>query len=231
MNSKKQRGQGYVSRTQMLEMLPRHEKFSPILLDQLAKIPDEILENRASEWAAKLYRMSRQVGREYDKCRAFTRTHLNPHGILWSIINIDHKVEDLVLQYFHKRFPKYIIALYNQKSKLTHICYESGMMDIKTIYIQDIIANLETNRPLCEIIPGETFDCEQLSKENKELYRVFYQSQYIAERDNPRYFQQMMPKKWREAPGLEMERGFLNNTLDKFVGEKNDRKINKSNSN
>ena len=46
------------------------------MIDKLNQIPDEILANRASEWAAKFYRMARFVYREYDKSRAFTRTQV-----------------------------------------------------------------------------------------------------------------------------------------------------------
>jgi probable DNA metabolism protein len=231
MNTQKQRGQGYISRQYMMEMLPRHAKFNPIWLEQLVKIPEEILQNRASEWAAKLYRLSRQVGKEFNRTRSFTRTHLNAHGILWGIINIEHKVEDMVLDFFHQRFPRYIVILYNQNTKISHICNEKGNIEEKSTPIQNLIAQLEKERPVFEIIPGEKINGEKLSQENQELYRVFYESQYIADRKNPRYFQQMMPKKWQAAPGMEMEKRFLNTSLTKYIGEKIDKKAKTNNPN
>ena len=221
------RGRGTMSRQELIELLPRHKDFSSIMIDRLNQIPDEILANRASEWAAKFYRMARAVYREYDKGRAFTRTQVNIHGVLSGIITVHHQTEDMILYFFHKRFPKYVIVLYNSVKHKTFICTETNKCTEINAPFEQIVIQLSQSRPLMtddplisSLISSEKKSPESVKsavKEVKELFTAFYESQDIPERKNRAYFNRVVPQKWQKTANMAMEKGYLNRKMDRFL--------------
>src|SRR5208337_5118123 len=67
----------------LYELLPRHAKFTPDLLLKLQQIPISILENRACPLAIKVYKMAREVSKDCERAKQFTRTQINDHGLLY----------------------------------------------------------------------------------------------------------------------------------------------------
>ena len=80
--------------------------------------------------------------------------------------------------------------------------------------LKDAVEKISKNRP---IIPY--FDDIQFS--GKEIFETLYQSQNIVERENPRYFKQMIPDKCYELPGLRngIEKRYIsrNKKLNEFL--------------
>lgn len=185
---------GY-SRRELISKLPRHSKFSPDVIQQIKKLPEVLLRNSGSPMAKKFIRMMREVNTEVYRAIQFTRTEINNRGVLYGVVLLKHRVIDLVLEYFHKRWPQCVICLYNEHTYKTGIINEKGTVQELKLPLKHAVGKISKNRP---IIPY--FDDIQFTGE--EIFETLYQSQNIVERENPRYFKQMIPDKCYELPGM-----------------------------
>jgi len=183
------------SHEDFINNLPRHCKFSPILIQRIKSIPEAILRNLGNPFARKVNKMMREVFTEAYRARQFTRTEINNRGVLYGVVLLKHHVVDIILKYFHKRWPQCIICLYNEHTCCTGIINEKGTIREVEIPLNDVVKKISKNRPL---IPY--FDDIQFSGE--EIFETLYQSQNIIERENPRYFKSMIPDKCYELPGM-----------------------------
>ncbi len=188
------RAKGF-SRRELISKLPRHRKFSSNFIQQIEKLPEVLLRNSGSPLAKKFIRMMREVNTELYRAIQFTRTEINNRGVLYGVVLLKHRVIDLVLRYFHKRWPQCIICLYNEHTCKTGIINEKATIQELKLSLKDAVEKISKNRP---IIPY--FDDIQFS--GKEIFETLYQSQNIVERENPRYFKQMIPDKCYELPGM-----------------------------
>ena len=116
---------GY-SREELIKNLPRHFKFTPLLLQQIKRIPEVFLRNSGTLIAKKVKRMMGEVYTEAYRANQFTRTEINNRGVLFGVVMLKHKVIDLVLKYFNARFPESIICLYNEHTRVTTTIDEKG---------------------------------------------------------------------------------------------------------
>ncbi len=207
------RARGY-SHKELVQNLPRHKDFTTDLIQKMKKIPEVVLRNSGTILAKKLIRMMKELNTEAYRAKQFTRTKLNDRGVLYGIVLLKHKIMDIVLNYFHKRWPQCIICLYNEYTHKTSIINEKGSIQ-------------ETENPLNEII-------EQISKNRKsipyfkdiqfsgnKIYEILYKSQIIEERDNPNYFKQMIPESCYKLPGMrggvEIRFNYQKKILDHFL--------------
>ncbi len=188
------RAKGY-SRKELILNLPRHSKFIPNLLKQVENLPEELLRNSGSPMAKRFIRMMREISTEAYRARQFTRTEINNQGVLFGVVLLKHRVMDLTLKYFHKRWPQCIICLYNEHTHKTGLIDEKGTIREVKLPLKDVVEKISKNRP---IIPY--FDDIQFS--GKEIFETLYKSQNITERENPRYFKQMIPNYCFELPGM-----------------------------
>ncbi|MFX1392191.1 MAG: DUF4130 domain-containing protein [Promethearchaeota archaeon] len=188
------RFKGY-SRKELIYKLPRHNKFSPEIIQQIKKLPEVLLRNSGSPMAKKFIRMMREVNLETYRAIQFTRTEINNHGVLYGVVLLKHHVIDIVLNYFHKRWPQCVICLYNEHTRTTGIINEKGTIREVEMPLNHVVEKISKNRPIISY-----FDDIQFSGE--EIFETLYQSQNIIERENPRYFKQMIPDKCYELPGM-----------------------------
>jgi probable DNA metabolism protein len=205
---------GY-KKEEIFHLIHRHAQYSNNLATRIKAIPESILKNIASPEARKIDRMIREIFRELERVKQFTRTKLNNHGILYGKILITHKIEDLVLEYFHKRFPDFWICLYNEKKRQTLVQKKKGEFSYWDLSLEESVKKLSLERPI-----KPYFDDIQI--ENEDLFNTFYASQYISSRKNPRYYQQMIPKKLFNLPGLRgsIEGSLENTKLDQYFKKK-----------
>lgn len=188
------RAKGY-SRKELIINLPRHSKFSPNLIKQIEKLPEIFLRNSGSPMAKKLIRMMREVNTEAYRAKQFTRTEINNRGVLYGVVLLKHQVMDLILKYFHERWPQCVICLYNEQSRKTGIINENGKIWELELPLKNVVEKISNTRPL---IPY--FDDIQFSGE--KIFETLYKSQSIAERENPHYFKSMIPNYCYKLPGM-----------------------------
>jgi hypothetical protein len=207
------RSKGY-SQKELINQLPRHEKCTPHIIKQIKSIPDVVLRNLGTPIAKKAIKMIREVYREAYRAKQFTRTNINDHGVLYGVVLLKHKVIDLVLDYFHERWPNCIVCLYNEHTQKTGIITEKGQIyDIK-LPLEKVVEKISDKRPKMPY-----FEDIQLS--GKEIFETFYKTQNINERENSDYFKSMIPEKCFKLPGMRdgIEKRFSdkNKRLDEFL--------------
>ncbi len=200
------------SHEEIINNLPRHCKFTPIQIKHVKKIPEAILRNSGTIIAKKINRMMREVTTEAYRAKQFTRTEINNRGVLFGVVLLKHRVMDLVLNYFHERWPECIICLYNEHSDKTGIINEKGRIQEIGSTLKSVVERVSKNRP---IIPY--FDDIQFS--GGEIFETLYKSQFISERENQNYFKRMIPDKCFELPGMRggVEKRFRNKKINEYL--------------
>ncbi|MHA2280649.1 MAG: DUF4130 domain-containing protein [Promethearchaeota archaeon] len=202
---------GY-SREELIKNLPRHFKFTPLLLQQIRKIPEVVLRNSGTVLAKKVNKMMREVNTEAYRAIQFTRTEINNHGVLYGVVLLKHKVITKVLQYFHERFPGSIICLYNENTHKTTTIDENGKFRVYNSSLHEVVKKVSENRPIVPYFEDIQFTGEQ-------IFKTLYASQNIIERENPRYFRSMIPEKCFHLPG--MRNGIEKRYIEKRHSAKN----------
>lgn len=200
------------SHEEIINNLPRHCKYSPILIQQIKKIPEVIIRNSGTPIAKRINRMMREVTTEAYRAKQFTRTEINNQGVLFGVVLLRHRVMDLVLNYFHERWPMCIICLYNEHSGKTGIINENGRIQEIDSTLKSVVERVSKNRP---VIPY--FDDIQFS--GGEIFETLYKSQFISERENQNYFKRMIPDKCFELPGMKggVEKRFRNKKINDYL--------------
>ena len=206
------RAKGY-TKQELKDYLPRHSKFSSKLIQQIENLPDVFLRNSGSPLAKRLIQMMREISKEAYRAKQFTRTEINNRGVLYGIVRLEHQVIDIVLNYFHERWPQCVICLYNELNTKTHLINESGKIIELKLLLDIVVQKISENRPIISYF-------EDIPFSGKKIFETFYSTQNIKERENPRYFKKMIPNYCYELPGLKngIEKRFnsRNETLDKF---------------
>ncbi|TFH27660.1 MAG: DUF4130 domain-containing protein, partial [Promethearchaeota archaeon] len=124
---------GY-TKDQLSILIRRHSEFSLQLVQKIREHEASILQNSGSPFAKRVNGMIRAVFKEFDRQRQFTRTELTPQGVLWGEVHFQHRIEDLVLEYFHERFPQCIILLANEVKNECIFITEAGKMFRSTLH-------------------------------------------------------------------------------------------------
>ncbi len=200
------------SKEEMLINLPRHSQCSPNLLFKVQNTSESILKNNGSQFARKINQMLHEIFRELERNRQFTRTNLNNRGVLYGKITLSHQNENELLKFFHDRFPNCFICLYNTFKNETITMNEQGRFQKFQVSLDEIVKKISLNRPITPYF-------EDISMNNEEIFQEFYSSQFIASRENRKYFKKMIPKYAMEMPGMKggVENRFRNNLLDKYI--------------
>ena len=200
------------SHEEIIHNLPRHYNYTPNLIQQIKRIPEVILRNSGTLIAKKVNSMMREVTTEAYRAKQFTRTEINNRGVLFGVVLLKHRVMDLVLKYFHERWPECIICLYNEHSGKTGIINERGVIQEIDFTLKNVVERVSKNRP---VIPY--FDDIQFS--GGEIFETLYKSQFISERENQNYFKRMIPDKCFELPGMRggVEKRFRNKKINDYL--------------
>jgi len=207
------RFKGY-SKEELMRNLPRHNKFRPSLLRKLDDIPDVVLRNSGNILAKKFNQMMKEVSLEAYRAKQFTRTEINDRGVLYGIVLLKHDVIDIVLKYFHQHWPQCIICLYNEHDLKTSMINEKGIIKQNNLSLKETVGLVSKDRAIMPFFQDIQFSGE-------EIFETLYKTQYIEERDNPKYFKQMIPDYCYNLPGMKkgIEHRFIprNKKLDEFL--------------
>ncbi|MFX1375417.1 MAG: DUF4130 domain-containing protein [Promethearchaeota archaeon] len=204
------RSRGY-SKKELIEYLPYHCDFTPTLIREIDKLPDVVLRNMGTPLARKINKMVKEISLEVYRAKQFTRTEINNRGVLYGIVLLKHKVIDNVLNYFHERWPKCVICLYNEHTHKTNVINERGIIQRIKLPLNKVVEEISKNRP---IIPY--FNDIQFS--GTEIFETLYNSQFISERENRKFFKKMIPNHCFKLPGMKggVEKHFRNKKLNEY---------------
>ena len=156
--------------------------------------------------------MMGEVYTEAYRANQFTRTEINNRGVLFGVVMLKHRVIDLVLNYFHERFPESIICLYNEHTHKTTTIDDKGKICVYKSPLNKIVKEVSESRPIVPYFEDIQFTGEQ-------IFETLYTSQFIPERENKEFFKRMIPDKCFELPGMKggVEKRFRNKRLSDFL--------------
>jgi len=177
----------------------RHKDFSQKLWDKVASQPEELVKSQATPESRKLFNLSRNASMSLCLNKGFARLKSSKHGILYGKIEPEHYIEDLICWHFVNRFPMFYIVLESDRG--TFIGKKGKRIQKITKPMQKVVNDLEKVLPINNII--NDLNNELINEE--EVWKTFYKSHFIKERKNTKYFNRIMPKKYRKTQSLQTE--------------------------
>ncbi len=228
-----------MNRTKIISLLKRHKDFLNKPLKEREKIirgimrdSKALIETKLTTTARNYYNMARAVSNEIHYNKMFTRLRIEKNNILTGYIQPIHSVEDLILEFFYNRFPKYTIILHSGKKNRTYMISLKQISDdlkrlkiIKYTIKKDYLIGSSSLKPkkVVSIISPILTKYNSINPlldnklDSKELFKSFYESQFIKSRENLRLFNQNMPKVYQKKKDMKIERSFHTKTIDKFI--------------
>ena len=188
------------------EYLLMNKNISAILLEKSRKISWHEMNTSAESEILKIRRKVGEVRSEIHRMRGFIRFNSINDKILFGYMKPEHKIGRLVTDIFAKRFQKHIVILGNE-----HKVWVS-------YYANNYYKRYEDSRSLNEIIKEVKSLIESDNEVNiAKIWEVYYDSQYIKERENHKLFYKNMPKKHLKSSGNNIELRLNTTTLDKYI--------------
>ncbi len=216
-----------------MDMAQRHKKSQRDNLIQKIKIKMEhdpaIIQNKMTKLAREFYRRGKEVMNELYRLNAFIRFEVYPEYLLMSEIRPEHDIIDLIFYYFWRRYPEFIILLYDKRY---------GYLSTKRPGLRFPLLRCEKNywifgRDHFALSAIRKFIAPQLQEpfhtENftSKTWECYYDSQYIKNRKNIKLARKALPKKMikKAVTGLsyeakrleEEEKGRQKNSLLKYL--------------
>ena len=188
------------------EYLLMNKKVSPILLEISTNISWHELNTSADSKIVMIRRKVGEVRSEIHRMRGFVRFDSINDKVLFGYMNPEHKIGRLVTDIFARRFQKNIVILGND-----HKVWVS-------YYSEKSYKRYEESKSLNEIVA----EVRSLIDSNNEvdiskIWQVYYDSQYIKERENHKLFYKNMPKKHLKSTGNNIELRLNTKTLDDYL--------------
>lgn len=185
-----------------------NKNVSPILIEKSTKVSWYELNISADPDIVKIRRKVGEVRSEIHRMRGFVRFNSINDKILFGYIKPEHEIGGLIADIFAKRFQKNIIILGND-----HKVWVS-------YYSEKSYKKYENSKSLKETLE----EIKTLIGSNQELdisriWQVYYDSQYIQERENHKLFYKNMPKKYLKSAGNNIELRLNTKTLDEYLSD------------
>lgn len=188
------------------EYLLMNKNVPTILLEISTKISWHDLNTSADSEIVKIRRKVGEVRSEIHRMRGFVRFNSINDKILFGYMKPEHKIGRLVTDIFARRFQKNLIILGND-----HRVWAS-------YYSDNFYKRYEDSRSLDEIIEKVKLLIESDEEVDIEkIWQVYYESQYIKERENHKLFYKNMPKKHLKSTGNNIELRLNTKTLDEYI--------------
>ena len=184
-----------------LELAERHRKSQrDDLIPRVKRVLNEnpaIIYNKASKLARQFYLRGREVMGEYHRLNAFVRFEVYPECLLVSDVRPEHDIIDLMFNYFRRRYPDFIILLYERKNgnlstRRPEIQFSTLKHKRNYWFFPRASYTLVEIRELIRAQLSETIDVEDFTS---EVWERYYDSQYIKERKNIKLARKWLPKK------------------------------------
>lgn len=182
----------------ILSLLKRNADAGASFIAKVEQIPQAVLENVATDDARRAFRLARDVLSDIRAAKAFTRL-TQKKDMLIARVDSRHRIEELVVHWFHERFPTYTIGITSKRGMFLLGGEYGSIMHLKSA---DGIAQADS-------------DNRQETEYASDVWEVYYASQFIDERKNAALFHKNLPGK--RLSKMASERRFGNRTIEDFL--------------
>lgn len=190
----------------VFEYLQMSNDVSQILIEKSKNLSWHELNTSADREIVKIRRKVGEIRSEIHRMRGFVRFNSINGNILFGYMKPKNNIGRLITDIFAKRFQENIIILGNEKK--VWISY----------YCKNIHHRHEESRNLSEVINEvKSLVGNNQEIDTKRIWEVYYNSQYIKERENHKLFYKNMPKKHLKSAGNDFELRLNSSTLDEYI--------------
>jgi len=179
---------------------------SQSLLEKSKEISWHELNISADPEIVKIRRKIGEVRAEIHRMRGFVRFNSINDKILFGYMKPEHIIGSLVADIFAKRFQKNMIILGNEhKVWVSYYCDKSYLRYEATKSLNKVIEEVKS------LIDSD------VEMDIEKIWLVYYESQFIKERENHKLFYKNMPKKHLKSTENKVELRLNSTTLDDYL--------------
>ena len=179
---------------------------SQSLLEKSKEISWHELNISADPEIVKIRRKIGEVRAEIHRMRGFVRFNSINDKILFGYMKPEHIIGSLVADIFAKRFQKNMIILGNEhKVWVSYYCDKSYLRYEATKSLNKVIEEVKS------LIDSD------VEMDIEKIWLVYYESQFIKERENHKLFYKNMPKKHLKSTENKVELRLNSSTLDDYL--------------
>lgn len=190
----------------VLEYLQMSKDVSPILLEKSKNLSWYEVNISADQDIVKIRRKVGEIRSEIHRMRGYVRFNNINEKILFGYMKPENKIGRLITDIFAKRFQENVIILGNEKK--VWVSY----------YSENIYHRHEESRNLSEIVEEvKSIIRNNQETDTKKIWEVYYNSQYIKERENHKLFYKNMPRKHLKSTGNDIELRLNSTTLEEYI--------------
>lgn len=202
----------------VFEILKRHRKTSSknfsVLVEQYNKENLGVTTYSTKKSISyEFHKRYNEVIREYNKMRGYIRfKDVFPEMILLSRnIQFEHRIGDLIANYFAKRYPRFCVVISCQNRAYISSCRSDlsfkfkkykkyHVWFVKFNHLEEFIAEFRKK------VKAQVYDRVELAEfREKDFNESYYNIQYIQERKNLSHALSMMPWKYQKKANLKHE--------------------------
>lgn len=187
-----------------IDLLKANKNSNSSDLKLAKKIDEERLHTATEEDIIRIRKLIREVGKEIHKMKGFIRLKHLGKKLKFGYMKPEHKIGEMVTEWFANRFPGIIIVLGNEEESWISIKTEEKFETEKSGSLESTVEKLSDHLDVKEKVDFEN------------LWEKYYESQYSDERKNKKLFKKNMPEKFRKRANNNVENRFKNKTLEEF---------------
>lgn len=151
---------------------------------------------------------------ELHRLKGFTRLE-NREGILYAKVSCVYEIEGFLARFFSDRFSLFPIVIESQRGFF--VCVNGRLSRVVGSF-EDVISGLSStisdknaSKTASKTAYKDNILHDISEVDSKQLWKKYYNSQFIKSRENKRYFLHNVPKKFHAIDSLQTER-------DAFIG-------------
>jgi probable DNA metabolism protein len=173
---------------QWFSLVKRHKDFSgDVFLEVMNQDPAKV-KVCATDAARELYKMNRAVQSEIHRMKGFSRLQVSSHRVLYSSLELEHRIIDFLLLHFHVRFPNFHILL--ETDGIVYGIRPDSELEVFYMTLSEALGVLEKRLPQ---------DPDLSDSDPQEMWDIYYNSQAIDKRRNIGLYKSKVPRKYRAA--------------------------------
>jgi len=200
-----------------LEAATLHNDSTPEFIEkalQLAKVKPYEITAGYSVLGKEIKKRANQVLREIHLVSAYMRLKPYREMILVGCCKPEHDVSYLIAKSIAKRFDKFIIVVFTQNN-FAIVSNRRDIPEFPSFQGSSRDAIIGSVRAFASLNIDERLPKDVVIEEGDDLWKIYYETQFLEQRLNPKLFHKFIPKYALEKAEMKIERKFLSKVYEK----------------